>query len=100
MKLVNWLLQRLKKLARTSASGFPLVANTKSAPLGERLTDVLSRAWYQGFTTSSDFAREYAAHVAMAASSGLITTETEPDFYGKTWRITQEGLRQLDGTDA
>lgn len=58
-------------------------------------TMVLERAWISPFRTKSDFAREYAVAVAAAASIGLITTQTERNLYGCTWRITSDGLSEL-----
>ena len=96
MTSVNWLYRQWSKLVRTLTSASPLAVNTKQGGLGHRHIEVVDRAWGRGFKVSSDFAREYAPHVAMAASAGHITTEEGRDFYGKTWRITQEGLRVLD----
>lgn len=49
-----------------------------------------------GFTCKSDFAREYAQFVAMAASSGFITTRLMEQVYGNVWQITSKGLVVLE----
>lgn len=53
---------------------------------------VLRRAWLQGFRTKSNFAREYADQVAIAASVGLISTKIGKDQFDKTWHITRKGM--------
>ena len=79
----------------TSSSDAPYPENTRSDVTGQRLIDVLNRAWQGGFRVSSSFARNYAPEVAAAASRGYITTETEPMEYGKDWYITYSGLCYL-----
>lgn len=66
-----------------------------SASTGKTLTNVLARAWNAPFRTKSDFAREYADFIAMAASDGFITTRVATGLYDKNWRITAAGLRHL-----
>lgn len=44
----------------------------------------------------SNFAQRNMAHVAMAASQHLITTQVDKTTYGRTWRITGKGLRWLN----
>lgn len=56
---------------------------------------VLSRAWSNGFSVSSNFARKQSEMVAAAACLGLITTRTIRNAYGRDWRITPEGCRLL-----
>lgn len=53
---------------------------------------VLKKAWLQGFRTKSNFAREYADEVAVAASLGLISTKIGKDKFDRTWHITRKGL--------
>ena len=65
------------------------------ATTGKTLTDILSRAWNAPFTTKSDFARENADLIAMAASDGFITTRIATGLYGRTWHITPSGLQHL-----
>jgi hypothetical protein len=62
---------------------------------GLTLTEVLERAWKSGFSTKSDFAREHADFVAMAASDGFITTRIAAGLYGRDWQITPSGLKHL-----
>jgi len=57
---------------------------------------VLARAWAAPFTTKSDFARECADLVAMAASDGFITTRIATGLYGNQWQITSKGLTHLE----
>ncbi len=71
-------------------------------PTGLKLTEVLRRAWIASFKTKSDFARENADFVAMAASDGLITTRIATGLYGASWLITAKGINHLthiDGAD-
>ena len=56
---------------------------------------MLERAWSRPFTTKSDFAREQASLVAMAASDGYITTRQAAGLYGHDWRITPKGVQHL-----
>lgn len=58
---------------------------------------VLAKAWYEPFTTKSDFAREHADFVAMCASEGYITTKVDEDAYGNKWVITQDGIAAYHG---
>jgi hypothetical protein len=61
------------------------------------LYGVVWQAWAGGFTVSSDMARSNAAHVAIAASLGLITTgEPSGGSFGRTWYATSSGLTYLD----
>jgi hypothetical protein len=47
-------------------------------------------------TTKSDFAREFADYVAMAASMGFISTRVNSTVYGRQWQITVRGLTALE----
>lgn len=47
-------------------------------------------------TTKSDFAREYADYIAMAASMGFISTRITETVYGRQWQITSRGLVALE----
>lgn len=42
-------------------------------------------------TIKSNFAREGALHIAICASTGLITVEVEDDLFCNKWMITEEG---------
>lgn len=57
---------------------------------------MLERAWSAPFTTRSDFARLYPEQIAIAACRGLITTQSTRIKWGRTWRLTSEGLRLLE----
>jgi hypothetical protein len=67
----------------------------RSETTGGTLTEILLRAWKTPFRTKSDFAREYAELIAMAASDGLITTKIATGMYGRDWLITAKGLEKL-----
>lgn len=95
MKWAAWLSKPLKRLVGISTSESPSQVNTRSVELGPKLTEVLQLAYDKGFTTSSVVAREHAAHIAMAASMGLISTQINEDTYGNRWRITVSGLKYL-----
>lgn len=63
----------------------------------DRIIEVLKRAHERPFKLKSDFARQYTAEVAAAASLGWISTlvyEAE-GVYGDRWRITVPGLKRL-----
>lgn len=72
----------------------------RSAGIGPRRTEdaedtlklVCHRAWREPFTVSSDFARQHAEYVALAASKHLITTRIGRERYGRIWHITIAGL--------
>jgi hypothetical protein len=66
------------------------------ATIDELLVEVVSQAYETGFATSSNFAREKASEVAMAASLGFITTRISTNLYGRMWRPTIAGLRFLN----
>lgn len=53
-------------------------------------------SWRNSFSTKSDFAREYADYVAMAASLGWITTRIMTDVFGRQWCPTAKGLGALN----
>lgn len=60
-----------------------------------RLVDVLDRAWKKPFKTKSDFARQNADLVAMAASDGFLTTKIATGLYQRIWVVTPAGLAHL-----
>lgn len=60
------------------------------------LKQVLHNIWTYQVTTKSDFAREHADYIAMAASMGLISTRIMRDVYGRQWQITTKGLDALE----
>ena len=63
------------------------------------LLDVLSSVRDGDVTVSSNYAREKAPIVAMAASLGLISTRISRDVFGRTWMLTVGGLRTLNETE-
>jgi len=56
---------------------------------------VLAKARTAPFRTKSDFARENADFIGMAASDGFITTRIATGFYGRDWLITAAGIQHL-----
>ena len=69
------------------------------------LVDVVLEAQTKRLSVSSDFARQHAAMVGMAASMGLITTKIHLNVFGRHWTPTVLGLRmlnevELNGDDA
>lgn len=67
------------------------------SPTDPALATVVTHAWRNCFATRSDYARQNAEAVAMAACLGLITTSIDKAHYGQTWRITGKGLHMLEG---
>lgn len=59
------------------------------------LNDVLHRVYRKGLPLQADFSRTHAQEIAALASLGFISTKEAPHFYGRTWRITKEGLTFL-----
>jgi len=70
--------------------------DTGQKHISEGVLAVLKGAWRSGFTTKSDFAREHADYVAMAACLGLITTRITLDVWGREWQISAKGLHMLE----
>lgn len=60
------------------------------------LKQVLHTVWTCQVTTKSDFARENADYIAMAASMGLISTRIMSHVYGRQWQVTAKGLNALE----
>lgn len=70
-----------------------------TGPIGSREWEALSLVWHEGpWSTSSNFAREYAAEVALLASIGWISV-VAPDgrSYDRLWRVTARGFIALKG---
>lgn len=59
------------------------------------MIDLLTRALEGPFKTKSNFARDNADLVAMAASDGFITTRLAAGLYDRVWHITPLGLSHL-----
>jgi hypothetical protein len=57
--------------------------------------EILHRIYRGGLSLQSDTSRQFDQEVAALASLGLITTKEAPHQYGRTWRITEEGLGLL-----
>ena len=74
----------------------PILKDKKSG-IDASVRSVLMEAWQKGFTTKSDFAREFVDYVAITACMGFITTRIfPPDVWGSTWNITSKGLLALE----
>lgn len=56
------------------------------------LCEVIAEGYRKGFTVQSDYARNNADYVAMAASLGLLTTKLFGNVYSREWRPTIKGL--------
>ncbi|SCW77141.1 hypothetical protein SAMN02927900_04774 [Rhizobium mongolense subsp. loessense] len=56
------------------------------------MIDILKQALESPFKTKSNFARENADLIAMAASDGFITTRMAAGLYSRKWMITPVGL--------
>jgi hypothetical protein len=61
----------------------------------QSLYEVLWYAYLKTFSISSDYARYKAQEIAALASMGLISTRCGPRKYGRTWRVTEEGIETL-----
>ena len=59
------------------------------------ISEILHRIYAQSVLLQSDFARRYDGEVAALASLGLITTKIGPFRFGRTWRVTADGLLHL-----
>lgn len=60
-----------------------------------RLASVVMMARLQPFRTKSDFARQQADYVAIAASLGLISVADGALSFNRDWRVTSKGMRYL-----
>lgn len=90
-----------KKLEDGTNLGVPLPPSSRSEVIGQKRIDdklytVLKDIWQYQVTTKSDFAREFADFIAMAASMGLISTRITETVYGRQWQITARGLVALE----
>jgi hypothetical protein len=56
------------------------------------MIEILKQAHEAPFKTKSNFARENADLIAMAASDGFITTRVATGLYSRKWMITPLGL--------
>ena len=99
-----------KKLEERSASDHQSKANTKSDATGPILTDdeaagvasvyhVLEQAKIKPYTTKSDFARQWATHVALAACEGLLSTRLNDEQFTNVWMVTADGLDWMSGVE-
>jgi hypothetical protein len=59
------------------------------------INEILHKVYRQGLSLQSNFVREFDQEIAALASLRLITTKEAPHQYGRTWRITEEGLGLL-----
>lgn len=56
------------------------------------MCNTIIEAYRRGFTVQSDYARQHADYVAMAASLGLLSTRLYGNIYSREWRPTVKGL--------
>lgn len=76
---------------------------------GQKLTDrvqllahntdvrnVVAQAYYKPFATKSNFAKDKARFIAVAASMGLITVEHPHGGFDNYWRVTYLGVLYLE----
>lgn len=59
------------------------------------INEVLHRVYRKGLPLQANYSRTHDQEIAALASLGFITTKEAPHFYGRTWRITKEGLSFL-----
>jgi hypothetical protein len=63
----------------------------------------LDRAWRNGFSVKSRFARDGAFYVAMCCSEGWITTAVDAyddnEKWANSWAITESGMKFKKGLD-
>ena len=93
-----------KGLEVPSTSKCPSTLNVKKERIGPKriehdLGPILFRAWKEGFSVQSNFARDNMKYVAMAASMSLITTRVTENVYSSVWLITAKGIRLLNELD-
>jgi hypothetical protein len=91
-------------LASPTDSKCPSTLSAGKVKIGQKhiesdIAPVLFKAWKDGFAVSSNFAREKAGKVAMAASMQLITTRVTEGVYSSNWQITAKGIRLLNELD-
>ena len=67
-----------------------------SNSIPENIVTVVIEAHTRGISIQSNFARDCAEYVAMAASMGLISTRIFGNVYGRLWLPTVEGLKLLE----
>lgn len=60
--------------------------------IDRQLCNTIIEAYRRGFTVQSDYARQHADYVAMAASLGLLSTRLYGNIYSREWRPTVKGL--------
>jgi hypothetical protein len=58
-------------------------------------SEIILAIYLSPVTLQSDFARAYPQQIAALASDGLITTYEFNNTYGRTWRLTKEGIEYL-----
>jgi hypothetical protein len=69
---------------------------TRISSTDDGLRAVLFEAYKKGFSVQSDFARSKADYVAMAASLGYLSTKLFGLVFSREWRVTPEGLEELE----
>lgn len=102
-------------LAKHSVLKSQLIANGSKALVGRQLTKaeadeldgliemyvILDRAYRDGFTVNSRFARQKAFELAVCASEGFITTYSgTTNVYNNKWGLTNSGQSFKENLDA
>lgn len=59
---------------------------------------MILQAYRRGFSIQSDYFRQNAPYVAMAASMGLLSTKVAGKWFSSEWRPTVRGLKWLEET--
>ena len=67
--------------------------------IDDKLFEVVLEAYKRSFSVQSNYARDNAEHVAMAASLGYISTKVHNNVYSRDWRPTVKGLTWLTAMD-
>lgn len=61
----------------------------------DTMTAILQKAWVDGFSTKSDFARRHATEIGYLASEGYLTTRVGKGMWGPSWHLTPKGTTAL-----
>lgn len=69
-----------------------------TGPIPEAVWLVVQMAWETNIAVSSNFAREYSAEIALAASVGWISTVSlDGGAFSRFWSVTAEGVAAYEG---
>lgn len=66
-------------------------------PIPKLIFKLLTKAWEDGITTSSNYARQNAPQIALAASAGWISNVTlDGKRFTNRWNITAQGVNLVN----